>query len=343
MKAVRIHEHGSIEKLKIDSIAVPEVQPDEVLIKVQAAALNHLDLWVRIGVPGVPLPLIMGSDAAGVIEKIGEHAHQDYDWRPGDEVIQAPIRFCGICDYCTSGRENLCKEFYIPGESIQGMQAEFVVVPAKYVFKKPTNLNWQEAAALPLAAMTAYHMLVAKANVKPWDHVLVYGASSGVGSAGIQIAKAKGARVITTVGSPEKAELAKQLGADHIIDYTNQAIGQTVKEITSGKGVDIVLEHPGLKTWNDSLRSLKRGGTLVTCGATTGAVVKIDLRALFIKHQRLIGSTMGTLQDLKDILQLVEEGKYKPVVDKAFPVQEIQQAHRHLQDGAQFGKVVLDF
>ncbi len=149
--------------------------------------------------------------------------------------------------------------------------------------------------------------------------------------------------MITTVGSPEKAELAKQLGADHIIDYTNQAIGQTVKEITSGKGVDIVLEHPGLKTWNDSLRSLKRGGTLVTCGATTGAVVKIDLRALFIKHQRLIGSTMGTLQDLKDILQLVDEGKYKPVVDKAFPVQEIQQAHRHLQHGAQFGKVVLDF
>ena len=343
MQAIRIHEHGAIDKLKIDQLSIPVPTKSEVLIKVQAAALNHLDVWVRKGIPGVPLPLIMGSDAAGIVETLGPEIPEHSGIKPGDHVIIAPIRSCGSCDFCMAGQENLCRDFHIPGESAQGVQTEFICVPHRYLIKKPVELNFRQAAALPLAAMTAYHMLGVKAEIKSGDTVLVYGASSGVGSIGIQIAKARGAKVITTVATQEKAELAQKLGADYIINYREQQIGQTVKELTSGHGVDIVFEHTGSKTWNESMRALKRNGTLVTCGATTGPFVKIDIRALFIKHQRLIGSTMGTLQDLKEVLQLVEAGKLEPVLDKVFSFQEVHQAHERLEQGAQFGKIVLDF
>ncbi len=343
MQAIRIHEHGSYETLVIDSLPVPEIQPDEVLIKVKTAALNHLDIWVRKGIPGVSLPLTMGSDAAGVIEKTGAVAAQEFAFKKGDEVFGIPIRSCGHCELCLQGKDNLCRDFHIPGESIQGVQAEYIAVPAKYVLLKPNRLSWPETAALPLAAMTAYHMLAPKVQLKSGEWILIYGASSGIGSMAIQIAKALGARVITTAGSAEKLQAAKQLGADYVINYKTQPVGKTVREITSGSGVDVVFEHTGALTWNDSLRALGKGGRLVTCGATTGPQVKIDLRALFIKHQQIIGSTMGTRQDMVDILDLVETGKLKPAVDKVFSFKEIKNAHQYLEDGRPFGKIVLDF
>ena len=343
MKAIRIHQHGGLEQLRIDEVEKPKLAPDEVLIKVKSAALNHLDLWVREGIPGVPLPMTMGSDAAGIVAEVGELAGRDFDFSPGDEVITVPIRSCGHCAACLRGEENLCPQFHIPGESVPGVQAEYISVPAKYVLPKPQKLNWHEAAALPLAAMTAYHMLARKVGLKYNDWILIYGASSGVGSAAIQMAKALGARVITTAGSEEKARLAKSLGADHVIDYKTENVGRTARQITGGRGVDVVFEHTGAQTWADSLRALRVGGKLVTCGATTGPIVKIDIRALFIKHQQLIGSTMGTRRDVMEILTMVERGDLKPIVSKTFPFTRVAEAHRFLAEGKQFGKVVLTF
>ncbi len=343
MKAIRIHEHGSVEVLKIDEIAMPEIEPHEVLINVQMAALNHLDIWVRKGIPGVPLPQIMGSEASGIVVEVGEVAHDKYHFKKGDEVFTVPIRTCGHCVYCLSGRENLCYEFAIPGETEEGVQAQYIAVPGDFVLKKPANLNWEETAAFPLAGMTAYHMLSEKAHVRPEDWVLVYGASSGVGSSAIQIAKAFGASVITTVGNAEKEKLAKQLGADYVIRYDQQPIGKTVKEITNGEGADIIIEHPGQKTWQESLRALRRGGKIVTCGATTGYQAEFDIRSLFIKHQQIIGSTMGTRKDIIDLLALIERGIFKPVIARVFSYEEVQEAHRFLEEGKAFGKVVLKF
>ncbi len=343
MKAIRIHEHGGYDVLKIDEVLMPTIEPNEVLISVEAAALNHLDLWVRKGIPGVPLPQIMGSEASGVVVEVGEIAHDRYHFEKGDEVFTVPIRTCGHCFYCLSGQENLCYEFAIPGETTEGVQAEYIAVPADFVFKKPANLSWEEAAAFPLAGMTAYHMLSTKAQVRPEHWVLIYGASSGVGSSAIQIAKAFGASVITTAGNEEKAAMALKLGADHVIRYDRQPIGQTVKEITNGEGVDIVVEHTGESTWADTLRAVRRGGKIVTCGATTGPNVRIDLRALFIKQQQIIGSTMGTRRDLIDLVALIEREKFKPIISKVFPFEQVDEAHRFLEEGKAFGKVVLKF
>ena len=343
MKAVRIHEHGNAEVLKIDELAKPVPGPGQVLVRVKRAALNHLDIWVRKGIPGINLPLTMGSDAAGVIEAVSPDVQMSGALKTGDEVLLAPIRSCGACANCQKGEENLCPDFQIPGESMNGLQAEYVALPAKYVFPKPEKLDWDEAAALPLAAMTANHMIVRKAGLQSGQWVLIYGASSGVGGAAIQIAKALGAHVITTVGSGEKEELARELGANFIINYRQDPIGKKVRALTDGRGVDVVLEHTGEKTWNDSLRALKKGGKLVTCGATTGPHVKIDLRALFIKHQQLIGSTMGTLRDMREIIELARQGKLKPEISKRFPLNQIRAAHQWLEQGKQFGKVVIDF
>ena len=343
MKAIRIHQHGDTDVLRIDEVDTPHIQPDEIMISISAVALNHLDIWVRNGLPGVPLPIILGSDGAGIIDSIGKEVPGNLGFKVGDEVVVAPVRSCGNCEYCNQGMENHCAQFAIPGENCNGLMAEYVSVPARYVFKKPVGLSMYEAAAYPLTSITAYHMLVDKVNVKEGEWVLVYGASSGVGSMAIQIAKALGAHVITTVGSQEKNKLAEGLGADHIINYKKESIGKTVRSITGGKGVDIVFEHPGASTWTESIRSLRRGGKLVTCGATTGPIVKIDLRALFIKHQQIIGSTMGTLQDMKDVNTLIEFGKIKPVIDKVFEYKEIESAHKRLEKGDQFGKVLVSF
>jgi 2-desacetyl-2-hydroxyethyl bacteriochlorophyllide A dehydrogenase len=340
MKAIRIHEHGNLHKLLVDEIAMPQIKPDEILVKIKFSALNHLDLWVRKGLPGVPLPLIMGSDAAGVVVECGAESSA---FKTGDEVIIAPIDSCGKCKQCMAGYENMCASFGIPGESAQGVQAQYIAVKERYLLPKPANINWEQAASFSLAAITAYHMLDKKAHLKRGEVVLIYGASSGVGSSAIQIAKARGAKVITTVANEAKEAFAKKLGADYVINYQKEDIIKRVKNITKGTGVDVVFEHTGLETWEASLRSLKKGGKLITCGATTGSHVKIDLRALFIKHQQLIGSTMGGLKDLTAVIQLIETGTFIPQVSKVFYFEDVQKAHQLLEDGLQSGKVALAF
>lgn len=339
MKAVRIHKHGGPEVLQVDEMPIPKPGPGDVLIKMKTAALNHLDIFVRQGIPGVPLPLIMGSDGAGIVQETGTDVES---FSVGDEVLHVPVRVPKNDPFIKTNRENLSPQFKIPGEHLDGTQCDYMVVPETFLLPRPQALSWAETSAFPLASMTAYHMLHQKAHIQKNDWVLIYGASSGVGGAAIQIAKAAGARVISTAGNDKKSQMAFFLGADYVINYNREAIGKKVREITAGNGVDVIIEHPGAATWKESLRSLKTGGKLITCGATTGPLVQIDLRALFIKHQQLIGSTMGTLQDLKAVCKLVDNKQLKPYVGRIFCIDEIRDAHIYLENGQQMGKVVIE-
>jgi NADPH:quinone reductase-like Zn-dependent oxidoreductase len=339
MKAIRIHEHGGVEKLRIDELAVPQPGPHQILVEVQAAALNQLDLWVRKGLPGVHPPLILGSDAAGVVKQAGSAVTQ---FAPGDNVMPQPGFSCGRCAACQSGKDHYCPQYGILGEHRDGVQAQLIVVDEARAVRMPPNISFGEAAAIPLVYLTAWEMVVNKGGVRPDDTVLVVAASSGVGSAAVQIAKLYAARVIATAGTT-KLEKARALGADHVLDHYKQDIAKEVKAITAGRGVDLVIDHVGAATWQASQRCLGKGGRLVLCGATTGFEVKMDLRFLFIRQQSILGSTMGPSGDLYRIMQLVEAGRLHGVVDKVFPFTEIAQAHQHLESGQHFGKVVLKF
>ncbi len=340
MKAIVFERHGGPEVLKYTDVPEPVIRANEVLVRVKACALNHLDLWVRAGIPSVPIPLphIPGSDVAGEIAQIGAEVSTV---RVGQKVVLAPGVTCGKCAACIAGQDNRCRQFTNLGYMIDGGCAEFVRVPEVNCLPYPENLSWEEAASIPLVFQTAWHMLLARAELQPGEDVLVLGAGSGVGSAAIQIAKFFGARVLATAGGDEKLQKAKELGADHLINHKTQKIREEVRRITGKRGVDVVFEHVGTATWNDSLASLAPSGRLVTCGATTGYDAKIDLRFLFSRQLSLLGSYMGTKSELHSVMRLVSTGRLKPVVDRIFPLSEAVAAHAYLESRAQFGKVVL--
>src|SRR5882757_4040357 len=293
MNAIVFHQHGGPDVLKFTDAPDPVVRSNEVLVRVKACALNHLDLWVRGGLPGVnfPLPHIPGSDIAGEIAEIGPGVTTV---RVGQKVVLAPGVSCGKCAACVAGLDNRCRDFTNLGYLIDGGCAEFVRVPEVNCLPYPENLSFEEAASIPLVFQTAWHMLVARAELQPGEDVLILGAGSGVGSAAIQIAKFFGARVIATAGSDAKLQKGKELGADYLINHKTQKIRDEVRRITKKRGVDVVFEHVGTSTWDDSLASLAVGGRLVTCGATTGYDAKVDLRFLFTRQLSLLGSYMGT-------------------------------------------------
>ena len=338
MKAAIIHEFGGPEVLRYEDVPDPQPRKDQVLVRVKACAMNHLDLWVRKGLPGVKLPHILGSDIAGEIVEAGEYVT---GFRPGQRVLLAPMHFCHHCEQCVAGRQNLCREFTVLGNGVDGGNCELIAVPAVNVIPMPDHLGFTEAASVPLVFLTAYHMLTGRAAVRPGQTVLVLGANSGVGIAAIQLAKLYGATVIATAGDDRKTQLAKQLGADHVINHYQQKIGDEARKLTGRLGVDIVVEHVGAATWNESMKALKPGGTLVTCGATSGPEATFDLRFLFARQLALLGSYMGTMGELHDVLKLVFAGKLKPVVDKTFPLREVRTAHEYLEQSKMFGKVVL--
>jgi NADPH:quinone reductase-like Zn-dependent oxidoreductase len=340
MKAIVFEQHGPPDVLKYVDVPQPTIKPNEVLVRVKACALNHLDLWVRQGLPGVsfPLPHIPGSDVAGEIAQIGTDVTTV---RVGQKVVLAPGVTCGKCPACVSGLDNRCRQFTNLGYMIDGGCAEFVRVPEVNCLPYPENLSFEEAAAVPLVFQTAWHMLVGRAQLQPGEDVLILGASSGVGSAAIQIAKFFGARVITTAGTDEKLQKAKQLGADYGINHKSQKIREEVRRITNKRGVDVVFEHVGTATWDESIASLAPSGRLVTCGATTGFDAKIDLRFLFSRQLSLLGSYMGTKSELHTVLKLVAAGRLKPIVDRVFPLAQASAAHAYLESSSQFGKVVL--
>ena len=338
MKAVRLHEFGGSEVLRYEDIPDAEPRKDQVLIRVKACALNHLDIWVRKGLPSVKLPHILGSDIAGEIVAVGEYVTA---FNVGQRVVLAPMHFCNHCAKCVAGLQNECPDFTVLGNAVDGGNCELIAVPAVNVIPIPDGLDFVQAASVPLVFLTAWHMLVGRAGIRPGQTVLVLGAGSGVGIAAIQIAKLFHARVITTAGDENKLEKARALGADHGIDHYKQKISQEVRKITDKQGVDIVVEHVGAATWDESVKSLKPGGTIVTCGATTGPNVGFDLRFLFSRQLNLLGSYMGTMGELHEVLRQIFAGRLKPIVDRTFALKDARAAHEYLEASQMFGKVVL--
>ncbi|MGA8761767.1 MAG: zinc-binding dehydrogenase [Candidatus Sulfotelmatobacter sp.] len=339
MKAVRIHQFGGPEVLTYEDVPDPKPRLDQVLVRVRACSLNHLDVWVRKGLPGVKLPHILGSDIAGEVVEVGEYIG---GFKPGQRVLVAPMHFCGHCPKCVAGLQNHCREFTVLGNGVDGGNCELIAVPAASVIPIPDSLDFNQAASVPLVFVTAWHMLVGRAGVRPGQTVLVLGAGSGVGTAAIQIARLFHCRVITTAGDEAKLEKAHALGADFGINHYKQRISEEVRKITNKEGVDIVIEHVGAATWDESVKSLKSSGTLVTCGATTGSDVKIDLLHLFARQLTLLGSYMGTMGELHEVLGHVFAGRLKPVVDRVFPLSEIRAAHEYLEKSQMFGKIVVN-
>jgi NADPH:quinone reductase-like Zn-dependent oxidoreductase len=340
MRAVIINSHGGTDVLEVANLPEPQIAENEVLIKVRACALNHLDVWVRRGIPGVqfPMPHVLGSDISGTVERVGPLVRNT---KPGDEVVLSPGLSCMHCEYCLASRDNLCAYYDILGYRANGGYSEYVKAPSVNVLAKPANLSFEEAASIPLVFLTAWHMLVDRVNLRPGETVLVHAAGSGVGSAAIQIAKLLGARVLATASTAEKLEKARGLGADDTINYTEEDFFDAVKRLTKKRGVDVVFEHTGEATWEKSVRSLVRGGRLVTCGATSGYRGALDIRYLFSRQISLHGSYMGSKRELMEVMKFFEDGTLKPVVDRVLPLEQAADAHRALENRAQFGKVVL--
>ncbi len=340
MKAVIFSQHGGPEVLRYTDVAEPAIGSNDVLVRVRACALNHLDIWVREGMPGVtiPLPHIGGCDIAGEVAKVGGDVSNVH---VGERVMLAPGVGCGHCEQCLSGKDNQCRKYTLLGYIYDGGYAEYVKAPAVNALPMPATLSFEEAAAVPLVFLTAWHMLITRAQLKPSEEVLILGAGSGVGSAAIQIAKLTGARVIATAGSEAKLAKAKELGADELILHSKQNIADEIKRITNRRGVDVVFEHVGQATWEQSIRSMAIGGRLVTCGATTGYEGKIDIRQLFARNLSILGTYMGGKAELFDVIELVRQGKLKPVVDSVLPLDEAAAAQERLENREQFGKIVL--
>lgn len=319
---------------------VPEPGPGEVRVRVHAVSINHLDLWTRKGIPGVklPLPIIPGADVAGVVEKLGPGVQR---WSVGDNVILYPAVSCGKCGACIRGRENYCRSYQVLGHRRDGGYAEFIVVPEVNLLPRPERLSFEESAAFPLVFLTAWHMLVTLAHVRPGEDVLVTAGGSGVGSAAIQIANFLGARVFTTAGTEEKRRKALELGAYRVYDHYQPGWSEKVLEDTHKEGIDIVVDHVGEALWPDIVRCMGWYARFVTCGATTGTNVQVNLRHLFAKQWSLFGAYMGSRGELMDLWPLVNEGRLRPIVDSIFPLQDASRAHEYVEAKKHFGKVVL--
>ncbi|OHB71449.1 MAG: alcohol dehydrogenase [Planctomycetes bacterium RBG_16_43_13] len=340
MKAIRFHQHGGPEVLKYEDAPEPKIGERDVLLHVKAASINHIDMWLRRGMRSVkiPLPHIPGSDASGVIEDVGSEVK---DLKKGQRVLVNPGFFCGRCEFCYEGSGSLCVEYDIMGEGGDGSDAEFVKVPCKNIIPIPDNMTFEEAAAVPLVFLTAWRMLVTKAKVKASDDVLILGAGAGVGTACIQIAKLFGARVFVTASSEAKLEKAKELGADILINYVKEDFSKRVRELTNKRGVDVVVDYIGKDTWQKSLHSLRKGGRLVTCGATTGYDPQEDVRYIFFRQLEILGSTMGSAKEMADVLKCVFAGKLKPVIYRVMPLKDTAEAHKLIEGRVPFGKIVL--
>jgi NADPH:quinone reductase-like Zn-dependent oxidoreductase len=340
-EAVILRAHGGPEVLARETIDLPDPGPREVRVRVRAVALNHLDIWVRRGMPNLKLayPHRLGSDIAGEVDAVGPGARGA---KVGDRIVVSPGVSCGVCERCLSGRDNLCRQYAILGEHVSGGYSRHVVIPDANVLPYPGELPFSEAAAVPLVFLTAWQMVVDKGKLRPGQTVLVQAAGSGVSSAAIQIAKLHGARVIATTGTDAKAERARSLGADEVVNYSTQDFVAEVKRLTGKRGVDLVVEHVGGEVMAKSVMATAAGGRIVTCGATAGFEPKIDLRHVFFRQIEILGSTMGSKGSLFDILEHVKSGRLRPVVDRVMSLWDAADAHRVLEARDAFGKVVLE-
>jgi len=343
MRAIVTTRHGGPDVVELHERPVPEPAAGDVRVRVRACALNHLDLWIREGIAGVtyPLPLVPCADVAGVIDAIGVGVDLvAAGLALGSPVIVAPAVACGFCARCAGGRDHLCAAYGLLGEHRDGGAQDYIVVPARVLVPKPACLSFEEAAAMPVTFLTAWHMLVARAGLVPGQTVLVQGANSGVGTAAVIIARLLGARVFACARGPVKCGKALNLGAEKTFD-TREAIWPKLVRAACPEGVDVVVEHVGAATWEGSIRALRRAGTIVTCGATTGHEVPLNLRRLFFLSHTILGSTMGSLGELHEVVRLAGQGRLRPIVDTVLPLEQFAQAMARLASGQVFGKLVL--
>ena len=340
MQAVRFSEHGDRSVIDYGEVPDPEPGADEVLVDVKAGALNHLDVWTRRGLPGIDLemPHVPGSDAAGEVVSVGEDVTR---FSPGDRVALSAGVWCGDCEFCRNGQESMCVRFHIIGEHVPGVHAEQAAIAEDNLVPVPEGVPWRVAAAAPLVFQTAWRMLITRAELRPGERVLVLGASGGVGHAAVQIAAHAGAEVLATASTEEKRTYARELGADEAIDYESTDFADAVREYTGGRGVDVVVDHVGGETWGKSLRSLAKGGRLVTCGATAGGSPETDVNRIFWNQLQVIGSTMATPGEVDDVLSLVWDGTFRPRIREVLPMSETARAHEMIEEREGFGKVVV--
>ena len=340
MKAVVFKQHGGPEVLEYTTVPDPKPARGEVLIEVKAASINHLDMFLRRGMPGIkiPFPKIAGSDAAGIVRELGEDVS---GLSTGQRVTINPGISCGRCEFCAAGFASQCLSYAMVGENRDGAYAELLTVPAHIVLPIPDSLSFEEAAAAPLVFLTAWSMMVTKGNIRPNEDVLILGAGAGVGTAAIQIAKMAGCRVFATASSDEKLERARQLGADFVINYKTEEFDRKIRDLTNKRGVDVVVDYVGADTWVRSLRSARRGGRVLTCGATTGFAPQTDLRQIFFRQLQIIGTTMGSHRDFLNVMNCVFRGQLKPVIDRVLPLAEARKGHELIEQRAVFGKIVL--
>jgi NADPH:quinone reductase-like Zn-dependent oxidoreductase len=342
MRAVVLTGVGGLDRLTWAEVPAPEVRaPHEVRVRVQAAALNRLDLFVANGLPGVAyaFPQVVGSDGAGVVESVGAAVTSV---RPGDRVMINPGISCGTCAQCVQGEESLCDAFQLLGEHRNGTMAEFVVVPDRNLALVPGGMDWPQAAAFSLATLTAWHMVMTRARARPGETVLIWGVGGGVALAAVQVAVLAGARVIATSSSTDKLAVAQALGAGELVDHSTEDVVARVRALTANRGAEVIIDSVGEPTWSSSLRLLCRGGRLVTCGATGGPQVALDLRRLFWHQWSLLGSTMGSRAEYAEVVRLAGEGRLWPHVDRVVPLDRAMEAFERLARGEQVGKLVVD-
>jgi NADPH:quinone reductase-like Zn-dependent oxidoreductase len=338
MKAVFFQKHGGNEVLEYGDRETPEPREGEVRVAIRAAAMNHLDIFVRDGIPGVPLPQIPGADGAGVVDAVGAGVG---GFSPGDRVILQPGLYCNECEFCRAGEQSLCVRFQILGEHVPGTFAEAVVLPARNVFPMPERLSFEHAAAFPLVYQTAWRMIITRGDVRPGQTVLIHGAGGGAGGAALEVAKLVGARVFATTSGEEKARRLTEAGAEVVIDYRKQDVAKEIRALTGKRGVDVVIDSVGDRTWMTSLKCAAKGGRIVTCGATTGPNPKEELRLVFWNQLSILGSTMANDSEFRAMLSAVEAGKLTPRIDSTFAFSRAVEAYERLEKGDQQGKVVL--
>ena len=340
MRAVRIHEEGGPEVVLVDrDVPVPEPGAGEALVRVHASALNRIDVWIRLGKPSRPKPHTLGADGAGVVEALGPGTEGPV---PGTAVVINPGLFCGACEACLLGQQSLCERFAVLGEHVPGTHADYCVVPVRNLHPKPAPLSFAEAAAYPLVFATAWRMLMTRARLQPGEWILVWGAGSGVGSAAVTLASALGARVIATASRDEVLAVARERGAHATINHRDDDVLAAVRELTGGRGADVVYEHVGADTWATSIEALRRGGRLVITGATTGGNPPARLHRIFWKQLDVLGSTMASDSEFRAVTRLFDQARIRPLVDSVRPLEDVQDAQRRLEAGEQNGKLVLE-
>jgi NADPH:quinone reductase-like Zn-dependent oxidoreductase len=340
MKAVVFSQHGGPEVLRYEDAPDPRPGPGEVLIEVKATSINHIDIFLRRGMPGikVPMPKIVGSDAAGIVRELGTGVS---GLTAGQRVTINPGISCGRCEFCAAGFGSQCVSYEMVGEQRDGAYAQFISVPAHIVLPIPDSISFEDAAAAPLVFLTAWSMMVVKGNIRPGEDVLILGAGAGVGTAAIQIAKLMGCRVFATASTDDKLERARALGADFLINYSKDEFDKKIRDLTNKRGVDVVVDYVGADTWVRSLRSARRGGRILTCGATTGFAPQTDLRQIFFRQVQVLGSTMGSPREFLDVMRCLFRGQLKPVIDRVLPLNEAATGHQLIERRAVFGKIVL--